>query len=173
MESCCTLACVTRNRNSGLIKRRLCVTLTQAIFQYTLSADITVCHIKRDPLPQLAVQIFNILIQWAFSLQTHFAFTQNYSFFSCLDYWEALNLALDVFLLKLQNMWFLIRRPQTLFVLVPYDISHPASCTMGTGSFPGVKCGRGVLLTTHPLLAPRSWKSRVIPLPPSGPQPGP
>jgi hypothetical protein len=28
--------------------------------------------------------------------------------------------------------------------------SHPASCTMGTGSFPGVKCGWGVLLTTHP-----------------------
>ena len=27
---------------------------------------------------------------------------------------------------------------------------HPASCKMGTGSFPGVKCGRGVLLTTHP-----------------------
>ena len=44
--------------------------------------------------------------------------------------------------------------------------AHPASCTMGTGSFPGVKCGRGVLLTTHPLLAPRSWKDRAIPLPP-------
>ena len=29
----------------------------------------------------------------------------------------------------------------------------------------GVKCGRGVLLTTHPLLVPRSWKSRAIPLP--------
>jgi len=43
---------------------------------------------------------------------------------------------------------------------------------MGTGSFPGVNCGRGVLLTTRPLLAPRSWKSRAIPLPPSGPQPG-
>jgi hypothetical protein len=28
--------------------------------------------------------------------------------------------------------------------------AHPASCTMGTGSFPGVKCGWGVLLTTHP-----------------------
>ena len=42
--------------------------------------------------------------------------------------------------------------------------AHPASCTMGTGSFPGVKCGRGVLLTTHPLLVPRSWKSRAIPL---------
>jgi len=27
---------------------------------------------------------------------------------------------------------------------------------MGTGSFPGVKCGRGVLLTTHLLLVPRS-----------------
>ena len=43
--------------------------------------------------------------------------------------------------------------------------AHPASCTMGTGSFPGVKYGRGVLLTTHPLLVPRSWKSRAIPLP--------
>ena len=30
--------------------------------------------------------------------------------------------------------------------------AHPASCTMGTGSFPGVKYGRGVLLTTHPVL---------------------
>ena len=29
----------------------------------------------------------------------------------------------------------------------------------------GVKCGRGVLLTTYPLLVPRSWKSRAIPLP--------
>ena len=27
---------------------------------------------------------------------------------------------------------------------------------MGTVSFLGVKCGRGVLLTTHPLLVPRS-----------------
>ena len=29
----------------------------------------------------------------------------------------------------------------------------------------GVKCGRDVLLTTHPLLVPRSWKSRAITLP--------
>ena len=43
--------------------------------------------------------------------------------------------------------------------------THPVSCKMGTGSFLGVKCGRGVLLTTHPLLVPRSWKSRAIPLP--------
>ena len=43
--------------------------------------------------------------------------------------------------------------------------THPASCKMGTWSFPGVKCGRGVLLTTHPLLVPRSWKIRAIPLP--------
>ena len=42
---------------------------------------------------------------------------------------------------------------------------HPASYKVGTGSFPGVKCGRGVLLTTHPLLVPRPWKSRAIPLP--------
>ena len=32
--------------------------------------------------------------------------------------------------------------------------AHPALCKMGTGSFPVVKCGRGVLLTTHPLLNP-------------------
>jgi len=34
--------------------------------------------------------------------------------------------------------------------------AHPASCTMGTGSFLGVKSGRGVTLTPHPLLVPRS-----------------
>ena len=42
--------------------------------------------------------------------------------------------------------------------------AHPAYCTMGTGSFPGVKNGRGVLLTPHPLLVPWSRKSRTIPL---------
>jgi hypothetical protein len=42
--------------------------------------------------------------------------------------------------------------------------AHPASCTMGTGSFPGVKSGRGVTLTPHPLLVSWSWKSRAIPL---------
>jgi hypothetical protein len=35
--------------------------------------------------------------------------------------------------------------------------AHPASCTMGTGVLsPGVKRGRGVMLTTHPHLVPRS-----------------
>ena len=34
--------------------------------------------------------------------------------------------------------------------------AHPASCIMGTGSFPAVMCGRGVTLTPHPLLEPRS-----------------
>jgi hypothetical protein len=36
----------------------------------------------------------------------------------------------------------------------------PASCTMGTGSFLAVESGRGVTLTPHPLLVPRS-KNRV------------
>jgi len=35
---------------------------------------------------------------------------------------------------------------------------------MGTGSFLGVKSGRGVTLTPHPLLVPWSRKSRAIPL---------
>ena len=43
--------------------------------------------------------------------------------------------------------------------------AHPASCSMGTGSFRGVKYGQGVLLTIHPLLVPWSWKSTAIPLP--------
>jgi len=43
--------------------------------------------------------------------------------------------------------------------------AHPASRKMGTVSFPEVKCGRGVLLTTHPLLVPRSCKSTTMPLP--------
>ena len=34
--------------------------------------------------------------------------------------------------------------------------AHPASCTMGTGSFPGVRCCRCVTLTPHPVLVPRS-----------------
>jgi hypothetical protein len=47
--------------------------------------------------------------------------------------------------------------------------AHPASCTMGIGGpFPGVKHGRGVMLTTHPHLVPRSRMSgSYTPLPPS------
>jgi len=43
--------------------------------------------------------------------------------------------------------------------------AHPASCKLDAVSFPGVKCGRGVLMTTHPLLVPLSWNSRAITLP--------
>jgi hypothetical protein len=43
--------------------------------------------------------------------------------------------------------------------------AHPASCTMGTESFLGVESGRGVTLTSHPLLVPRSKsRGRAIPL---------
>ena len=42
--------------------------------------------------------------------------------------------------------------------------AHPASCTIGTVFFRGVKNGRGVTLNPHPLLVPRSWKNRAIPL---------
>ena len=44
--------------------------------------------------------------------------------------------------------------------------AQPASCTMGTGSFPRVKSGPGLTLTPHPLLMPWSRKSRYIPLHP-------
>jgi len=42
--------------------------------------------------------------------------------------------------------------------------AHPASCILGTGSFPGLKSGRGVRLTSHTLLVPWLRKSRAIPL---------
>ena len=41
----------------------------------------------------------------------------------------------------------------------------PSFLYKGYRVFPGGKVGRGVLLTTHPLLVPRSWKSKAIPLP--------
>jgi len=36
--------------------------------------------------------------------------------------------------------------------------AQPASCTMGTGSFPRVKSGQGVTLTPQPLLVPLVMK---------------
>jgi hypothetical protein len=42
--------------------------------------------------------------------------------------------------------------------------AHPASFTMGTGCFPVVESGRGVMLTPQPLLVPRSKDIRGIPL---------
>jgi hypothetical protein len=36
--------------------------------------------------------------------------------------------------------------------------AHPASCTMRTGSFPGVNSGRGVTLNPHHLLVPLVMK---------------
>ena len=42
--------------------------------------------------------------------------------------------------------------------------AQPAPCIMGTGSFPGVKSGRGVTLTPQPLLVPRSRKTKAITL---------
>jgi len=47
--------------------------------------------------------------------------------------------------------------------------AHTASCTMGTGSFPVVKYGRGLTLTPQTLLVPWSRKGRAIILFPSRP----
>jgi hypothetical protein len=40
--------------------------------------------------------------------------------------------------------------------------AHPASCTIGTRSFPGVKSSGCMTLTPHSLLVPWSWKSIAV-----------
>jgi len=47
--------------------------------------------------------------------------------------------------------------------------THPASCTMSTGSFLGVKSGRGVRLTSHPLLVPGQERIELYLYSPYGP----
>jgi hypothetical protein len=47
--------------------------------------------------------------------------------------------------------------------------AHPASCTMGTASFLGLKSGRSVTLTPHPLLGTWSRNNRVYLYTPYGP----
>ena len=47
--------------------------------------------------------------------------------------------------------------------------AQPASCTVGTGSFPGVKSSQDVMLTPHPHLVSQSRKRRAIPQLPHGP----
>jgi len=47
--------------------------------------------------------------------------------------------------------------------------AHPASCKMGTGSFPGVKSGQGVTLIPHPLLVPLVMKEQSYNYSPYGP----
>jgi len=46
--------------------------------------------------------------------------------------------------------------------------AQSASCTTGTGFFPGVKCGRGVLLTTHPFQCRGYGTVELYLYPPSG-----
>ena len=48
--------------------------------------------------------------------------------------------------------------------------AHPACCKMGIVSLPGVKCGRGVLLNTHPLLVFGHGTVELYLYPPSGPR---
>ena len=49
-----------------------------------------------------------------------------------------------------------------LYLYSPYGPYSPvqslSACTMGTGSFPGVKSGQDVTLTPHPLLVPLVMK---------------
>ena len=55
--------------------------------------------------------------------------------------------------------WSADQIPVGLRFFAPVQTSHgahPASCTMSTGSFLGVKSGQSLTLTPHPLLVPWS-----------------
>jgi len=54
-------------------------------------------------------------------------------------------------------------KDKSYFTRIPIYILPPVKWVPDLS--PGLKCGRGVLLTTHPLLVPRSWNSTAIPLP--------
>ena len=47
--------------------------------------------------------------------------------------------------------------------------AHPTSCKMGTETLPGIKCGRGVLLTTHPFKCRGHGRVELYLYPLSGP----
>jgi hypothetical protein len=68
---------------------------------------------------------------------------------------------------EIRGLYFYICTPVGTRFSAPVQtgpVVYPASCTMGTGSFPGVESGRDVTLTPHPHLVPRSKKqSRAIP----------
>jgi len=57
-----------------------------------------------------------------------------------------------------------IKKALDSWLLKLVQILCPASCTVDTGSFPGLESGRGVKLTAHPLLVLWSWKIKAIPL---------
>jgi hypothetical protein len=52
----------------------------------------------------------------------------------------------------------------SLQMLLGRKIIEDGRSIKSTGSFPGVKSGRGVTLAPHPLLVSWSWKCRAIPL---------
>ena len=64
----------------------------------------------------------------------------------------------------IESRW---RREFSSVQTVPGD--YPASCTMGTGSFTGVKCGQGVLLTTQPFQCRGHGRAELYLYPPSWP----
>ena len=128
------------------------------------------------------LQKHQVLITGTTTLSKLFFFLKPF----CLEYWKQLHLTGIVALSDLANLdkiYPLIQQHNKIFqqLYLPNDGTgiesqwggfsapvqtgpgaHPASCTMGTGVFPGVKSGRGVTLSHHPLLVPLSWKGRAI-----------
>ena len=88
------------------------------------------------------------------------------SFLCALQVWSALGSSVGITTdYRLDGPRIESRWEREFMPVLTDSVAHTASCTMGTGSFPGVKGGRGVKLNPHPLLVPWSWKSRAIPLP--------
>ena len=63
------------------------------------------------------------------------------------------------------QIWMKLENFQQIFKNKKSHFNIHENPSSGSQVVPYEWCGQGVLLNTHPLLVPRSWKSRAIPLP--------
>ena len=80
-------------------------------------------------------------------------------------YWKLLEKFLSLSLVEKRLIGSKLWREVWTWLGFREDITLESPVKWVPGLSRGVKYGRGVLLTTHPLLVQRSWESRAIPLP--------
>jgi hypothetical protein len=147
---CCCICCCTC----------CCICCCQYLLSFFVQTETTIFLITVNY--QLGAQ-FPYFLKYVYSIPLHVSST------ICSSWWaEYLSRYSD----WLRTARFGDRIPLVAKFSVPVQTgpgSHPASSTMGTGSFPGVNYGRGVLLTNHPFQCRGHGRVELNLYPPSGP----